>query len=262
AEEQDVLQAEVEIGRQRERQLTLERMKQVAVARINTLLHLPPDAPLPPPPKELRPAAAPPEVQELRALALSRRPDLQALADRLAAEQAALALACKEFYPDFELMAAYDHFWQGVDRDFAPQLAVRLNLPIRKAKRWAAVAEAQAKVAQRRAELDRQIDQVNFQGEEAYAQLLEEERIIRLYDESILRAAEQNVRAAQTGYVTAKVPFLNLIEAQRNRALLRERYYEAIADYHRRRAALERAVGGLIPGCGSVEGTGSGRASN
>jgi outer membrane protein TolC len=244
--EQYVFEAEVEIGRQRERQLTLERMRQVAVARINTLLHLPPDAPLPPTPKELRLAGPPPEAPELRALALARRPDLQALADRLAAEQAALALAYKEFYPDFELMAAYDRFWQGVDRDLAPQVAVRLNLPVRKSKRWAAVAEAQAKVAQRRAELDRQVDQVNFQVQEAYEQLRESEKVVRLYDETILRAAEQNVRAAQSAYVTAKIPFLSLIEAQRNHAMLRERYYEAIADSFRRRAALERAAGGPL----------------
>src|SRR4029077_1397920 len=53
ANEQDVLQADVELGRQEQRRLTLERMREVAVARINTLLHLPPDSPLPPPPAEL-----------------------------------------------------------------------------------------------------------------------------------------------------------------------------------------------------------------
>ena len=82
-----------------------ERMRQVAIARLNTLLHQPPDCPLPPPPARLRLAAALPEAPELRALALARRPDLAALTDRLAADQAALALAYKEFCPDFELMA-------------------------------------------------------------------------------------------------------------------------------------------------------------
>ena len=57
-QEQDLLQTRVEIGRQRQRQLELERMLQVARARINTLLHLPPDAPLPPPPEQV-PAGGP-----------------------------------------------------------------------------------------------------------------------------------------------------------------------------------------------------------
>src|SRR5262249_20261719 len=43
ADQQDVLQADVEIGRERERRLTLEEMRQIAMARINTLMHLSPD---------------------------------------------------------------------------------------------------------------------------------------------------------------------------------------------------------------------------
>ena len=61
---QDVVQARVEIGRQEERQLTLERMREVAVARINTLMHLPPDGPLPPPPTKLTAADALPAWME------------------------------------------------------------------------------------------------------------------------------------------------------------------------------------------------------
>jgi hypothetical protein len=41
-------------------------------------------------------------------------------------------------------------------------------------------------------------------------------------------------------------PFLSPIEARRNQAGLRDRYFEALADYHRRRAALERAVSGPL----------------
>src|SRR5262249_56721412 len=51
--QQDVLLADVELGRQRERSLNLERIRRVAVARLNTLMHLPPTTPLPPPPKQL-----------------------------------------------------------------------------------------------------------------------------------------------------------------------------------------------------------------
>ena len=46
------------------------------------------------------------------------------------------------------------------------------------------------------------------------------------------------------------LPFLNLIEAQRNAVGLRDRYYEALAEAVRRRATLERAVGGPLPAPG------------
>src|SRR5262249_36842287 len=108
--QQDILQADVEIGRETQRRVTLERMQRVAVARINTLMHLPPDVPLPPAPRQVATGGALPEAQELRAVALVRRPDLQALANRIAADEASLALACKEYYPDFEPFFMYDRF--------------------------------------------------------------------------------------------------------------------------------------------------------
>jgi outer membrane protein TolC len=252
--EQDFRQADVEIGRQRERQLTLERMRQVALARINTLLHLPTNTPLPPPPQELKLADALPGTGELQAQALARRPDLQALADRIAAEKASLALALKEYYPDLEVMAAYDAFWQRPEEDLRPQFGVRLNLPVRRERRRAAVAEAEARLALRQAELARQIDQVNLQVEEAYQQVRESERAVRLYEETILPAAHQNVKAALSAYTTAQIPFLSLVEALRNLVGLRERYYETLADAFRRRASLERATGGpVLPQGGAKE---------
>ena len=51
--QQDVLQAEVEIGRQRERTIILDRMRKVAIARINTLRNVAPSEPLLPPPQPL-----------------------------------------------------------------------------------------------------------------------------------------------------------------------------------------------------------------
>ena len=60
---------------------------------------------------------------------------------------------------------------------------------------------------------------------------------------TILPAARANVQAAQSAYVTGKIPFLSLIEAQRNQVMLRDRYYEALADAWRYRATLQRATG-------------------
>jgi outer membrane protein TolC len=174
----------------------------------------------------------------------ANRPDLKALADHLAAEQAALALAQKEYCPDFEVMGAFDTFWQ--EQPLRAQVGVRVNLPVRLARRDAAVHEAMARIAQRQAELARQVDQINFEVRQAYEQVRENERIVRLYEKTILPAAGENVAAARSAYVAGKIPFLSLIEAQRNRVALRERYYEALADSSRHRATLERAVGGPL----------------
>jgi outer membrane protein TolC len=158
-----------------------------------------------------------------------------------------LALAVREYCPDFEGSVAYDTIMgNGPARDLAPQLALRMNLPVRWSRRRAAVGEAEARLAQRRAELDRLTDQVHFQVQEAYEQAVEGEKIVRLYETTILQAAEDNEKAAQPAYSTGQIPLLSWLEAQRNLVMLRDRYYEALAETLRRRATLERIVGGSL----------------
>src|SRR5260370_26276904 len=102
--QQDILQADVEIGRESERRLQVEQMRRVAIARINTLMHVSPDAPLPPLPKKVN---LPPPVQDaltLRGMALARLPDLSALSERIRAEVAMLGLANKVITPDIVAM--------------------------------------------------------------------------------------------------------------------------------------------------------------
>lgn len=242
--QQDMLQADVELGRQRERLLTLERTRRVAAGRINMLMRRPPEEPLPPPPDRPVDITPLPDAAALRALALSRRPDLLALAHRIDADRAALALACAEYKPDFEVMAAYDAFWQRPEQDLRPMIGVKLNLPVRYARRQGAVAEAQAKLAQRQAELAKLSDQAAFEIHQALEQVRESEQAVRLYVDNIIPAAAANVQAAQSEYVNGRVSFLNLVEAQRNMVMLRDRSFEAAAELTRRRALLERAAGG------------------
>jgi outer membrane protein TolC len=60
---------------------------------------------------------------------------------------------------------------------------------------------------------------------------------------------------AQSAYTTGKVPFLTLIEAQRSLIELRDRFYQAGAEYHQRRATLDRVTGGaLTPGRPAADG--------
>ncbi len=130
--QQDILQADVEIGRLHVREILLQRQRQVAIARIDTLLHLPPSLPLPPPPKVLPAEDELPDPQALLAQALMQRLDLLKLADQIKAAQAAVKLAYKEYYPDIDAMAAYDSFWDNPLQ--RPQVAMRVNLPVRLAK--------------------------------------------------------------------------------------------------------------------------------
>jgi outer membrane protein TolC len=206
-------------------------------------MHLPTTTPLPPPPVELEPAPPLVGVEELQRVALAR-PDLMAMADRIQTEEVQFALANKEFYPDLEPFVMWDKFMGNMNDRMAPQIGVRLNLPIRQARRTGAVQEAMARIAQRRADLARLTDQVHFEVHQAYEKVRESDQSVRLYEKMILPAARENVKAALVAYTTGKIPFLSLIEAERNLVNLRDRYYETVADSMRRRATLDRVTGG------------------
>lgn len=79
--------------------------------------------------------------------------------------------------------------------------------------------------------------------QEAFEQVRETERSLKLYEETAIPKANENVRLARTAYANNKVPFLNLIDAQRNLVELREREFELRAELRRRRAMLDRAAG-------------------
>lgn len=240
--EQDLRQAEVEIGRLRERDILLERQRKVATARIDTLLHLPPTLPLPPPPKSLPVEGELPDPQMLLSQALAQRLDLLQLSDRIKAAEAAVKLAYREYYPDVDAMAAYDAFWDNpLQRG---QVAFRFNLPVRMSRRRGAVTQAEATLKQLQAQYARQTDQAGFEVQQAYEQWRESLQTIQLFDKDVLPAARRNLESAQRAYSDGLIPFFTLIEAQRSLLGLLDRYYQATSDYFRRRTAAQRSLTG------------------
>lgn len=242
--QQDVLQADVELAKLESRRFELEQNEQVTVARINTLLHRIPDHPLPPPPTDIAVTDGMPAIELLRQVALDQRPELAAQAARIQAEQTAVALACKEFYPDFEFMGRYDQFWTDVEQ--RPQVGMNMNIPLNQSRRKAAVREAMFKLSRMQAEYAQQVDNIRQAVQTAFARLDASRRNVHLYSRKIIPTAEASVASADAGYVAGTVDFLRLIEAERELLGLREKRQEAIAEYHRRRAGLERAVGAPI----------------
>jgi cobalt-zinc-cadmium efflux system outer membrane protein len=211
------------------------------VARINTLLHNEPGQPLPPPPQRLEESADLPALAALPEQAVARRPDLAALAARLQSERNQLQLACAQGCPDFEVMGRYDTFW--TDPAQRGQVGLYLNLPVYGNRRAAAVREATFRVSKLQAEYDQQLDLVRSEVATAYARATAGRRTLELYIMKILPASQDNVAAAASGYTAGTVDFLRLVQAQRESIELNEKYQQAIVDYHRARAELDRVMG-------------------
>ncbi len=240
AMQQDVLQADVELADLATRSAELTRDEQVATARINTLLHRAADHPLPPPPKEVPLPDGLPAVENLQQAAVGSRPDLYAQLSRIQAEQANLELACREYYPDLNLAARYDGF---MPQDMRPQVGMDINIPIRYSRRSAAVREASNRIAQRRAEYQNLLDQVRFEVQSSFTRVVQAAEVVRLYRDKTLPASERSLQSALANYTTGTLDFLRLLDAERQLNNQREKYYAAVAEYHRRLTELERAVG-------------------
>lgn len=242
--QQDMLQAELELAAIERRGIELQRIQRVARVRINTLLREDPMAELPPPQRQLDPPSEMLDISELQQCAMSQRPDLAALSARVRAEQAAVALACKDYYPDTEIFGRYDAMWQ--ETPLQPAVGVNVNVPIYRGRLDAAVQEKRLALRQRRAELEQRILDVQYEVAEAYEQVDESRKMLQLYDARLLPTAEQNVAAARGNYDFNKTSFFELAGAQRQLIALREEREQAMANYHSRLSELKRAVGGWV----------------
>jgi outer membrane protein TolC len=249
APQQDILQAEIELAR---RQIELERLERIAIARINTLMHRAPDDWLPPPPARLSAPELSLPVAELRGLAVASCPDLASLGAQIRAEQSRLRLGYREFYPDLEVFGRYDNFWSQAS--LRGQVGLSMNVPLYREMRYAAAREAQWRLSHRRAEYEQRIDEINREVQIAFERVDESRQTVALYASRMLPAARQNVTSAFAAYESGGGDFLRLVAAQRLLIALQERHQQAIADVHRRQIELERAVGRPLSAAAAAKG--------
>lgn len=236
--------ADLELAKLEQERLELKRAEQIAIARINTLIHRRPDSPIPPAPRELGILDDEQDIDSLRETALHQRPELAALSAKIQSEQAAIALACKEYYPDFEFMGRYDSFW--TDTVQRPMVGMNMNIPLNRDRRGAAVREAQCRLTKLHAEHAQQQDMVREEVQVAYARIEASQKALTLYQQRLLPAAEANLAAARAAYISGSIDFLGLTAARREFITHQMGFQRTLAEYYRSRSELERAVGAPV----------------
>jgi outer membrane protein TolC len=126
-------------------------------------------------------------------------------------------------------------------------VGIGLNLPIQTGRRAALADEARAARAQFESDAARMTDAARTQVFVARRQLEESKHVLGLLEQRLLPVARDRVDAARAGFIAAQNPFMAVIEAERSLRGVELDYQVARADYHKRRAALDRALG-RIPG--------------
>jgi outer membrane protein TolC len=124
-------------------------------------------------------------------------------------------------------------------------VGLSIDLPIRIARRRAALAEAQAEHSRATSERAALEDEVRFEVTSAVLRVEESRHVLHLLDNRLLPAARDRVEAARAGFETGRNGFDALIGAERQ---LRDAELDreaAVADLSRRHAELQRAIGAL-----------------
>lgn len=208
---QDVLRAQIE----QERLITeidnLEDSRNPLLAQFKAALGLKDGSAAPPVPQKFESTPLDFTSDRLFATALTRNPGLKALEAAVRRADASIRLAYKARLPDFNA---------GIELDVkaspilvTPQIGV--TLPIWRDKIAAQIAGAQAGMKAGEARLT--AAQIALAVEFAEKSFLYREatRTLELLAERLLPKARQSLEVAQSGYVSGKVDFLNLLDAER-----------------------------------------------
>jgi outer membrane protein TolC len=248
---QDPLQAEFELTHMEHDTVILASQRDVTIAQMNELLHRAPEAPLPPPPADLH-VAPPPDADAVRlqAEAVERRPDIAAAREHAQAARARADRGSRESLPDFTVSTSYNSMWDMPEHRWMVGLAV--NLPIPGGRRAGAVDEANAMRAQYEADAARASDAARTQVVVALKRLEESGHVLHLMDQRLLPVARDRVDAARAAFIASQAPFVAVVDAEKSLRGVELDRQMALADYDRRRAELDRALG-RVPGLGQGE---------
>ncbi len=246
AAQQDAIAAEVELAELERERLGLEAERDLVVARINGLLHRDPGAALPPAPTTLELAEAPDgSSEDLQALAVELRPQRGSSRARIRAARAEIAMARREYYPDFELMAGYDSMWDMPEHRW--MVGVMVEIPLQRGKRRAAVEQAEAEAAQMTFEDESVVDTIRVEVDRAHRRVVEAKALVELNEKTLVPAARDQLDAARAGFTSAQNDFSAVVDAEENLRSAELELEMARAELSRRQAALSRTVG-LVPG--------------
>src|SRR2546428_517627 len=240
--QQDVLKSVVEISRLHDDLITFEQQADLASARLNILLDRPPDAPIGPlvEPHErvLVPAAA-----DLQRLALEQQPELQSARVQVEKTQAELAVAQRDYKPDFAVMGGYMLQPNQTDAWLGKVAVTWPRAPWSRGRIDARVAEATAAVETAKARQRAMENALRLAVQEAYVRVKAAEQRAALLKTTILPQSQQTLEVSRVAYQTDRVDFLALLDNERTLLNAQLDYYRAVSDFDQALADLERAIG-------------------
>ncbi len=245
----DVLKGELQRSRMTEELIRLAREQKEVAGELDAALGRPPGHhAVVPEPLTLAGMSLPAAGGEHDAIAA--QPQLLGLQTRIARSQKVLALAEKDYYPDFDFKFAYgqrDRAQDGAYRSDMVLFTVAINLPLWRSTRLGPqVAEAEAMREQALDLFEAQRNDLLMQLHHQTA--LAEERLAsaRLYESTILPQARLAVEASLAAYRVNRLDFRDVLDSQMTVFSAEISYATAVAGYNQALAQIELLTGAQV----------------
>lgn len=244
--QQAILKAQLEKNALSQRLVDLETRRRTAVETLARLVNRPLEGDF-----EVRvdePAFLAAQEDRLLAIAMETRPEVAALAAAEERAEKQIALARKQFLPDFGLnltyfdMSASDAMATTTGRD-ALAIGLSVKVPIQRGRLHAQVEEANVRAAQVTSRQEALTTDLTTQIADFVSRLHRESEQLDLYRDLLIPQAESTLEATLSAYTTNRTDFLDLLDAERMLFTLQMGYEDAMTRYLKASAGLERALG-------------------
>jgi outer membrane protein TolC len=235
AAQQDVLKAQIELSRLRERETLLEQARRTLEAQLNSLRDLPVETPLGTT-AAVEPNAFAYSLDELESAARANFPILQRQRTMVEANRLAVELAEKEVRPNFSVGYTY---MQRAGMGDMYGITFSTTLPIfKRNKQHQAIREASAMFQAARRMEQNELAVLGYRVRQDFAEAEAADRLLRLYAQGIVPQSALALESSVASYETGAVDFLTVLS---NFTVVLE--YEL--GYHQQLAARERALARL-----------------
>lgn len=243
--QESVLRLKSEIAQAENAATRAKSDQQKAEAEIARVLHLPPGQPVSISPSQ-------PEIPELAdpesmiAQALAARPELLSAVAEIQRDEWRVRQARLDYYPDITVRAGWGSMTTGgalaptADGIDQVNAGVNFELPVRRARRDAAVREAEAMVVAGAYEVDRLRDETIRDIHQLHAQLASDREQIERFRNSIIPSIEQALEVATKSFEVDRTSLTDINQIRRELLQMRLQLLGLQASEQESWAALQR----------------------
>jgi cobalt-zinc-cadmium efflux system outer membrane protein len=243
--QQEVLMAQTEKYMILERQVMSRQKIQALEAMLNLTAGREPTAPLGRP-KQLPSTKFDFVLDDLTTKAYEASPEIRVKEKMIAASEAKLQMAKKEYYPDVTINAGVNQ--AGPDFQNMYMLTASVNLPIYfQTKQEPAVKEATASVSEAKHDLEATKLMLASTIRDNYSMLKTADKLIDLYENALIPKSTQDYQLALSGYGAGKIEALTVISRLKSFLDVELLYWNQFVEREKALARITAITGMGIP---------------